>query len=174
MTDDKSQNQEKDTWISVYKGYQQGKRYEAPFKDPEIILWIKKSFSHRYSPDALVFKYELYSTSLFFIDPRAGNFTCVKMTDYFRSAGCGVYSYICCEILDESDDSRQFCWLRNGPEDLAIFGIIRFLKSLRCFTDWQDYEKFESLYRLAGVTWEEIESQLGQELSGLGINREGY
>lgn len=166
------QDHRKDVWISVYKNYQSGNRYDAPFKDPKVTLWIKKSFNYQYSSDVLLFKYELYSTNLHFISPTIGNFNCIKIFDHCKPVGCGIYSYIGCEISDGKGDYRKLYWGRNENEDQTIFEIIRFYQSLRCYDDWKNYDQFQEFFKSVGVTEVEIDQQLGKEISGLGITRE--
>jgi hypothetical protein len=168
------QNQRKDLWISVYKHYRSGMRYDTPFKDSKIVLWIKKSFNYQYSSDVLLFKYDLYSTELFHLTPTIGNFVCQKIFDYCKPIGCGVYSYIKCQITDSKGEYRNYYWLRNGLEDLTIFEIIGFFQSLRCYNDWKDYDQFQELYKSQGVSDTEIDNLLKKVMSDLGISRELY
>ena len=140
-----------------------------PFKDPGIKLWIRKSFSYQYSSAVLMFKYELYSANLFFISLSEGNFTCHQIFDRCKPTGCGVYSFIGCEISDGKGDYRKYFCDRNGQEELTIFEIIRFLRSLRCYNDWKDYDQFQEQYKASGVTDKEIEKLLKKEIPDLGI-----
>jgi hypothetical protein len=159
----------KDVWISVYNNYRSGMRYDSPFKDQEIKLWIKKSYNYQYSSDVLLFKYELYSSNLFFIYPQIGSFTCEKIFDHCKSIGCGVYSYIGCEISDGKGEYRKFYWGRSGLEDLTIFEIIKLFQSLRCYNDWKDYDQLQELYKTHGLSDTEIDNLLTKEISDLGI-----
>ena len=168
----KIKDNQKDVWISVHGNYKSGNRYDIPFKDPNVTLWIKKSFYHPYSSDIPLFEYELYSTNLRFINSTIGNFNCIKIFDHCKPVGCGIYSYIGCEILDGNGDYRKFYWERKELEDQTIFEIIKFFMSLRCYDDWKNYDQFQDLYKSAGVTGEQIDEQLGKEISGLRITRE--
>jgi hypothetical protein len=162
----------KDVWISLYDHYRLGMRYDTPIKDPDIQVWIRKSFNYQYSSDVLLFMYELYSKKLFLISPTAGNFTCHKIFDHCKSIGCGNYSYIGCEISDVKGDIRKFYKGRIGLEDRTIFDLLRFLQSLKCYNDWKDYDQFQELYKSSGVSEAEIEKLLTNEISDLGIIRE--
>ena len=161
--------QRKDVWISVYDYFRSGLRYDTPRKDPKIKLWIKKSFSHQYSSDVLMFQYELYSSNLFFISPSEGNFTCHQIFDHCKSIGCGVYSYIGCEISDGKGEYRKSYWGRSGLEELTIFEIIRFFKSLRTYEDWKDYDRFQELCKSVGVSNTEVENLISKEIKDLGF-----
>lgn len=163
----------KDSWMSFYRNYRLGMSYDVPFKDPEIILWIKKTFHHRQASGILVFNYELYATNLYCITPTVGNFVCTRLYDHGEPGECGEPSQMGCEISDGKGDYRNIFWKRKGLEDLTIFEIMRFHKSLRCYSDWRDYDNFQALYKSAGLTGEEIDEQLRKGLSGLGLTREG-
>ena len=77
------------------------------------------------------------------------------------------------EISDGDGEYRNIYWKRKGTEDLTIFEIMRFQNSLRCYGDWKEYDKYQSLFKSAGINGEETDTILGQELSRLGIVREG-
>jgi hypothetical protein len=166
---DKFQDQRKDIWIPVYKNYRSGTRYDTPFADYLIVLWIKKSFDYQYSSDILLFKYEVFSNLLSLISHKVGNFTCLKIFDHCKSIGCGVYSSIGCEISDGKGCHRTYFWGREGSEEPTISEIIRFFQSLRCYNDWNDYDLFQKLCKSCGVSDTEIEKSLTMEISNLGI-----
>ena len=150
-------DKKKDVWISVYEGYRSGVRCDTPFKDDKIMLWIKKSYDYQYSSDILMYKYELYSNKLLFLTPTRRNFVRHKIFDHCKSIGCGVYASIGCEISDGKGVYRKYYWAREGLEELAMFEIIRFFQSLRCYIDWNDYDTMQDLYKSSGVTDQEID-----------------
>ncbi|MGA3012848.1 MAG: hypothetical protein ABSD71_02310 [Bacteroidales bacterium] len=166
---DKFHDQRKDTWIPVFNNYRSGTRYDTPFADYQILLWIKKVFNYQYSSDILLFKYEVFSNILSILSHKVGNFTCHKIFDHCKPIGCGVYSSIGCEISDVKGCHRTYYWGREGSEEQPICDIIKFFLSLRCYNDWKDYDQFQELCKSYGVSDSEIEKSLTTEISDLGI-----
>jgi len=157
---------ENEEWYSVKKNLQTDS-YEPPFIDEQISFWIKKTYSHRYSSDVVLFKYELFTSNLLPTTLKSGNFTCLKIYDGCQSIGCGVYSFIVFEISDENGVCRTLKWGRQGIEDIVrIFG---FMRSLNCYQDWKDRDTVLDLYKSNGITDRDIDNLLSREISDLGI-----
>jgi hypothetical protein len=162
----------KNTWFGIDNKHRLISICETPFKDPEISLWIKKSFNYKYKPDILLFRYEIYTSNLFHITPWVGNFKCNKIYDHYQDARRGIPSYMVCEISDGKGEYRVLYFKRRGLEDLTIADIIQYIHSLCNYIDWKDFDQYQNLCRSAGLTDIEIGNLFNNEISELGINTE--
>jgi len=165
------EDRKKEVWFSVSKDNREINKYVTPFEDDQLWFWIKRTFSKQYSSDVLLFEYQLFAPTLKPLFSTTEGFICQRIFDECKSIGCGTYSFISFEISDPTGHRRMLNWGGWNIEDIAR--TVSFIDSIRGYKHWKDYDSIQTLYKSSEVTVEQIHEHLGNELSGLGINREG-
>ncbi len=133
----KKSDQKKDLWISISKDLK-GKKFNNPVKGENASIWIHKYFDRQYDANTCLFKYDFFSSELNPIQLKEGNFTCVALSDYCKSIGCGNHYSIRFDIIDKNNELRSFFGL--GQAEDGIKKIIKFLRELANYEDWIEFD----------------------------------
>ncbi len=130
---------EQDSWFPIYKRSQMSSISDNHDGDDKISLWIRKVFSHEHSEGRFIYNYEVYNSNKLRMLYESGNFTCIKISDYFRKYENTYFPAIGCEIKDKSGEVLTYSFGREGLESLTIHKILGFMDSLKYFRDWKEY-----------------------------------
>ena len=158
---------EKESWVSVTKELTT-EELEIPYIDSNLLLWIHKSFDYKHCDGFWMFKYDLFSPDFHPMQLTKGNFTCLSISDFCKSIGCGNYTTIKFEISDSKNtvySFRGFTQMENG-----VIEAIKFMRTLRRFDDWKDYDTMKALAKSLGKTDEEMDGMIAGELKDTGIS----
>jgi hypothetical protein len=164
----KLEDKKREVWFSFDKS-SKVTRYAKPFKDEEIWFWVKRTFYKHYSLGILLYEYKLFACCLRPFAMYYGGFKCRRIFDECIATENGICAYISFEITDPKEVMRTLSYKGGDIEDIG--GIFGFMQTLQCCKDWEDYDDMKAVYRLSGLTLDEIERQLVNDLSGLGIGR---
>jgi|GEM_PF-684159 len=144
----------KESWVSVTKDLTT-KELETPYNDDSLLLWIHKLFNYKHCDGFWMFKYELFSPDLHPMQLKEGNFTCISISDFTQSIGCGNYTTIKYEI---SDNTNRVVSFRGGAQmENGVIEAIQFIRSLNRFNDWKDYYEKQVPDKSRGRTDEELD-----------------
>jgi len=165
-----NQEDEDNSWIMVTQDLQTRRCKVPHYNDGEILVWIHSSFNRKYDANTDLCKYEVFSPDLYRIGLKIGSFTCLNISDFCSRAGCGTIRTIKSEISDINGTIRSFVGSQEAGN--GVIEIIGFMRSLQSFDDWKDYDWFQELCKLHGVSCQEIHNLLSKEISDIRLGCE--
>jgi len=141
-------------FISVSKDFRT-QEHRVPFDDDNLLLWIHKSFDHRYSETRDMFKYQFFSYKFFGTQLKEGNFTCLRITDFYQRIEGKDHFTVKCVISDNKNTVRSF--IGNEQTENGVMEVIKLMWALKGYNDWEDYDYRKALAKsIVGTDWKKM------------------
>ena len=134
----KTETNPDEIWIAVYPDLKT-RKCKRPDPGIKTLFWIRKTFRQKANPHTDLFDYGVFSPDLVPFTIREGSFECIEIRDHFRTLGCGNHCSILFRVADKHGVTRSFFGL--GQQEAGIVEIIRLLKELAPYEDWENHDK---------------------------------